>query len=358
MTLLFLVLLTLLTLLPLGQAAEDKSERDTAREERQRAEREQELEHQAREHERNYRNGVRNLDKREWEDAIKYFDRVINAKGDRADGALYWKAYAEYKRGEREKAVATLADLRKSFPQSRWLEEAKALEIEVGDANSKTVDPEKQVDEDLKLMALNGLMRSDPARALPILKKLLEGQQPPKVKERALFVLSQTKSPEARKILAEMVRGKSNPDLERKALEYTALFGDQESRQVLAQAYESSPDAKIRRDILRLFMLAGDKERLFAAARNESALELRREAIAQLGELKAQKEVADLYGSENSPELKKRILDALYNSRNAEKLIEVAQNESDAELRRLAVERLGAMEHPKAGQALDRKSVV
>lgn len=37
-----------------------------------------------------------------------------------ADGALYWKAYAENKVGQRADALSTLVELQKSYPKSRW----------------------------------------------------------------------------------------------------------------------------------------------------------------------------------------------------------------------------------------------
>ena len=348
-----IVLLSILAVAPSPRAAEEEGvEKGKAHEQRERAHRQRELEEKEHEEEHNYRRGVRQLDKREWEDAVKYFDRVVAAKGNRADGAYYWKAYAEFKRGERDKALAALSELKKSYPQSRWLDDAKALEIEIREADGQATNPDKEVDEELKLMALNGLVHSDSEKALPLLKKLLEGSQPRKVKERALFVLSQSKSPEAGKIVAEVARGKSNPDLERKALEYVALFGGKESKQVLADVYASSQDVKIKRDILRFFMIGGDKERLLKAAKEESSPELRREAIAQLCALKAQKELAELYQTEKAPELKKKILDSMFAARNTEKLIELAQKETDPDLRRRAVEKLGVMNPEKTGQAL------
>ena len=69
------------------------------------------------------------------------------------------------------------------------------------------VNPDSEPDEDLKLMALNGLMNSDPERAIPMLEKFLQGNQSPKLKERALFVLAQNDSAKGRQILSQIARG-------------------------------------------------------------------------------------------------------------------------------------------------------
>ena len=67
--------------------------------------------------------------------------------------------------------MAAIAELRKSYAGSRWLDDAKALEVEVKQAAGQKVSPESESDEDLKLMAINGLMQSDSERAIPLLER-------------------------------------------------------------------------------------------------------------------------------------------------------------------------------------------
>src|SRR5713101_8252165 len=43
---------------------------------------------------RDYERGQRALDSRNWDDALERFTQVASSGGSRADGALYWKAYA------------------------------------------------------------------------------------------------------------------------------------------------------------------------------------------------------------------------------------------------------------------------
>jgi hypothetical protein len=112
-----------------------------------------------------YSAGQGALDNRQWDQAVVYFNQVISQNTARVDGALFWKAYALGKLGRRDEANATIAELRKSYASSRWLDDAKALELEVRQASGQTVSPESESDDDLKLMALNGIMQSDPERA-------------------------------------------------------------------------------------------------------------------------------------------------------------------------------------------------
>src|SRR5262249_62369036 len=52
----------------------------------------------------------------------------------------------------RSSDLATIAELRKNHANSRWLDDAKALELDVN--QGKPVSPEAQNDEDMKLLIL------------------------------------------------------------------------------------------------------------------------------------------------------------------------------------------------------------
>jgi tetratricopeptide (TPR) repeat protein len=96
---------------------------------------------------RYYRQGKNYLDRKSYEQAIESFNRVIENKSSRADGALYWRAYALNRLGKRDDALATLTELQRNYPKSRWLDDAKALEAEVRQKNGQPVSPESTADE-------------------------------------------------------------------------------------------------------------------------------------------------------------------------------------------------------------------
>lgn len=290
-----------------------------------------------------YNAGTEALDEHRWELAIEKFSAFAKENKTHADGALYWIAYAQNKLGRRPEALATLAELRKSYPASRWLNDAQALDLEVRQSSGQSVSPESESSDDLKLIVINSLMNSDPEHALPLLEKVLQGTQPLPVKERALFVLSQNSSPQAREILAQVARGKGNPDLQRKALEDLGLFGGKESRQTLAEIYASSNDPAVKRTILHSFMVGGDRDRVLAAAKGETDPNLRREAINELGVMGAQNELWELYQKEASVEVKQAIVQGMFIGGNYDKLAELARTEKNQELRGTAIRNLGLM---------------
>jgi HEAT repeat protein len=240
-----------------------------------------------------YRSGQRALDQRQYEQAVTAFDRVIEGKEERADGAMYWKAYALNKLGRRDPALAALADLEKQFPQSRWLNDARALAVEVRAAAGQGVSPESQVDEDIKLLAISSLMNQDPDRALPLLEKLLnDAKNPPALKSRALFVLAQSKVPRAGEIVSQYAKGGSNPDLQLQAIEYLGTFRRNEA-EMLTELYAGTSDPAVKRAILRAMSRQQTAaKQLVDIARKENDPALKREAVRQLANMKS-KEAAD-----------------------------------------------------------------
>jgi len=134
-----------------------------------------------------YDRGSRSLDDGEWGDAEKEFRKVAEMAGSRADGATYWIAYSLNKQGRSDAALEILRAFAGKFPKSSWRKEARALELEIRPASGGAVLREDGNDEDLKLMAINSLMNSEPERAIPMLEKVLNGSAspPPRVASRA-----------------------------------------------------------------------------------------------------------------------------------------------------------------------------
>jgi HEAT repeat protein len=302
--------------------------------------------------ERLYREGSRALDRREWDRAVEAFDAVIEKKESRADAAHYWKAYALSKLGRRNDALETISALQKAHPNSRWMNDARALEIELKRASGQPVAPEKESDEDLKLIAINSLMGTDPERAVPLLEGILTKHNSPKLKERALFVLAQSRSPQAKDVVVRFAKGQGNPDLQMKAIEYLGVFDGRDNLKILSEIYASATDPALKKRILHSFMVAGDRERVLNAAKGESNPDLRRDAIHHLGAMGAQAELGQLYTSESDPKAREAILHAFMISGNTDKLMEAAKSEKDAELRRKAIHLLGTVRRQNTGDAL------
>jgi HEAT repeat protein len=327
--------------------AQDRSAQDRDRElkerDRQRAQAERDRENSI------YEQGTNALWDNRWDRALTYFTRLAEMKGSRADAALYWKAYAQNRLGQRAEALATLSELLKTHPNSGYTRQAKALQVE---AAGQTARPESQNDDELKLIALNGLAQSNSPEAIPLIENLLNGTASPALKSRALFVLAQINSPRSREVLKSVAKGSSIPELQGRAIQYLGQQGGAESRALLAEIYSSTTDVDVKRRILRAFMSAGERDRLFAAAQSETNPELRQEAIRQLGSMGANDMLWQMYQKESSADLKRSIISALQVGGNVTRMIEIAKTERDPELRRAAVRNLGIMGSKAAGETL------
>jgi hypothetical protein len=249
-----------------------------------------------------YSDAKEKLDNGEYDDAIKEFDEVIRMHGRKADGALYWKAYALNKAGNKAQALTAIGELRKSYPRSTWLRDAGALEQEV--RGGAAVDPQNIPDEELKLLAIQSLMNSDPEKAVPLLEKIIMGNYPPKLKDKALFVLSQSGSEKAQQILANLAKANNQPDLQKRAIRYMGMNCNNRNRAVLKDIYSSSTDISVKKTVFQAWLMCGAKEDVAALAKTEKSPELRREAIRYLGMMGGRAELLDFY--KNSPDVETR----------------------------------------------------
>ena len=293
------------------------------------------------------------LDDHEWRSAAEKFRSVAQMKMTHADAATYWLAYAQSKMGMRSEALATLLELQKTFPKSRWAEDGKALEVEIRQSAGQTIAPEHVNDEELKLYALRGLMNSDPERAMPVIIKILDSNTSSiKIKDKALFVIAQSGSPQALEILSKTARDANRPELRFSAVKYLGITGGENARKVLADTYSATGDVALKKTILKSFMLSGDRVRLLQLAKSEPNADLRADAVRQLGLTGAREELAELYNTEATTAIRKSIIQAMFLGGNSEKLADIARNEKDHELRLTAIRNLGLLGGERSSQLL------
>jgi hypothetical protein len=301
-----------------------------------------------------YSEGSRALDQGKWQAAEDRFDQVAEMKLKRADAALFWKAYCQNKLGQRTEALATLTTMEKEYPQSRWLDDAKKLEVEVKQLAGRPVSPDSESDCELKLLALNGLQQADPAKAVPLLENMMHNTECVKLRSQALFVLAQSNSPEARAAMTKMARGEGvNPLVQEKAIQALGMYRADSGREVLGQIYASSTDPDVKKAILRALMMSGDKARIFAAAKSEKDADLRGEAIQQLGMMNDRDDIWQLYQNETSVDVKKRILNSMFQAGDVDRVSQLAQNEKDPTLKMAAINALGMMDRKNGTKGED-----
>lgn len=201
--------------------------------------------------------------------------------------------------------------------------------------------------EALAIEALEGLIAAPPERALPLVKRVLNGQQTPRVKQRALFVLGMIDLPEAKGLLVETARtGKG--ELQSEAIRALGIRGGRDLAASLGEIYRNG-DANARRAVIEAYMISDNKEGLLAIANSAKSTSDSREAIHALGAMGA---VAELGELRRSGQITADLIQAFAIANDLESLLRMAQSETDEELRAEAVQSIGIIGGDKAHEAL------
>jgi HEAT repeat protein len=292
-----------------------------------------------------YWDGQTALRKSDWNGALKRFqdlEKLLREKEPKsADAALYWEAYALMQAKRSAEAKATIDRLHREFPESRWSKDADALlrDARPASATSATTGGD---DEDLADIAVEGLMNAPPDRALPLLKKVLQGQHSTKIKKRALFVLSQLGTNEALDVVIDATMNASDPELRAEAIRMLGVSGEDRGIERLREVYATSKDAHEKKQIIEAWLVADRKDLVLASARGETDPSVRRKAIETLGALDASAELKQLFDTTPDAENRRAIIQALGVAGNTTALAAIAGNaQLPEDIRAEAMQSLG-----------------
>jgi hypothetical protein len=291
-----------------------------------------------------YNNGLNALQSRQYDRAILQFDRVIALKGTHADAATYWKAFSEARLVRTDDALATITALRRDYPQSRYLPEAKVLEADVRRLAGQRVDPQTlDANDELKLIAINGIANTDPDRAIPLLEGVLNGANTLGNKRRALFVLALSKDPRAHQILLRYAKGGGSPELQVEAIRNLVSRREgQTSDAELREIYESTQDPTIRRAVIEAYGNAGNKGALLVIAKSKTDVaDNKRSALSRLQNLATPAELWSIYQVETDPELRIQIVNVFTSMGATTELMQIVKTEKDPKVRLRALRNLG-----------------
>jgi HEAT repeat protein len=302
-----------------------------------------------------YSNALQALGRHQYDRAVTLFDQVIARKDTRADAAIYWKAFAQFKSARSADAQASIAQLRRDYPQSRYLADAKVLEADLQRLSGQPINVEDQaVNDDIKILAIQSMQRTDPERALPLLEGVLNSANSLNVKKRALYVLALSEDPRARQILLRYAKGTGTPDLQPTAISYVASRRDRSTTsQDLAEIYESTQDPALRRVVIEAYGSAGDKTALMNVATNTgNPVNLRQTAISRLSNLATPQELWTLYQKETDAGLRTQIVSTFGSMGAVDQLAEIARTDKDVAVRQRAIRTLGGQRAERTGQVL------
>ncbi|HKS06315.1 MAG TPA: HEAT repeat domain-containing protein [Gemmatimonadaceae bacterium] len=305
----------------------------------------------------------------------EYLDRF--PRGGRAADALYYRAFSRFRLGERSDLRAALSDLSRYEDQYRsteMIDDARALRTRVCSALAGSGDAEcgqelvqraggpppagtgprgsgptgtppaargntrstSDDDDDLRIMALNGLIQMNSEAALPILKRLLADRSgsSENIREQALWLVSQKGSREAVDILLDVAKNDPSSSVRENAVFWLSQTNDPRVVDVLEQMLMQSTDRAIQQKaVFSLSQVRGQRAsdilRAYAE-RKDAPEEVRADAIfwlAQSGRGVNVTYLRDLYGRLTEDELKDKVIFALTQMKEGRPvLLEIAKD--------------------------------
>jgi TolA-binding protein len=227
--------------------------------------------------------------------------------------------------------------------------------------------PDEDDENDDRIAALNALLQMDADRAMPILKKVLERRDACSagLRRKALFLVSQKRTPETANILMNAARNDPDPEVREKAVFWLSQVPG--STPLLEEILRGNADQDIKEQAL--FALSQQNEpraqqalREFALRENESE-DLREKAIFWLGQRRSADNtefLRNLYSRLTNQDLKEKVLFSLSQQRgagNEQWLMSIALNpREDIELRKKALFWAGqsGVAIPELAQLYDR----
>jgi len=304
-----------------------------------------------------YDEGQRALRDQDWTAAAEHFKDAIKADKRTADASMYWRAHALYKAGRQKEAERQVETLERKYPDSRWVKEARVLQIEHDESAPvlAEVADENSMDEDLRMFALAQLMERDSERALPLVLDMLKSTDSESVRGDALFMLGMSDDPRAREAIAQIARDSKNPELQADAIHMLGVSGSQPSIDLLSELYRESTSQDVKQAVIQAYMIGDESgelvEILVDLLKTEQSPELQMDIIHTLGLMDATDELKKIYPTLKSQETRNAALEAYFLAGDTETLRQVLETETNPELRITAIRGI-AMEDDEGAVAL------
>jgi len=304
-----------------------------------------------------YDEGQKSLRDQDWTTAAEQFKEAIKQDKSTADASMYWRAHALYKAGRSKEAERQLKTLERKYPDSRWVKEARVLQIEHAETApvlAGVVD-ENGLDEDLRMFALAQLMDRDPERALPLVLDMLKSTDSESVRNDTLFMLGMSDDPRAQEAIARIARDSKDPELQANAIHMLGISSNQPSIDLLAELYRESDNQEVKNAVIQAYMIGDESgelvEILTGLLKTEKDPELQMNIIRTLGLMDATDELKEIYPTLKDNETKAAVLEAYFLAGDTQILRQVLETETNPGLRKAAIHGI-AMEDDEGAAAL------
>ena len=332
-----------------------------------------------------YRAGRRALNRNEYRRAAEIF-QVLRERYPRSStvgDVLYWEAFALYRadngadlatartrieeQGRRFPRAATRGDAETLYARiqgvlasrgdseaAEWVREHAGPPSGPGPSGTPPSQtsrcPDEDDDDDPRIAALNALLQMDSESAIPILRKVLERRDPCSLalRRKAVFLVSQKRSPETETMLLNAVRSDPDAEVRRQAVFWLSQVHTERAVAILDSLLQATTDEELLDKVV--FALsqqnsprASQALRTFAERAN-APREGREKAIFWLGQRRGSETgeyLRGLYTRLNDDELKEKVIFSVSQNGGAENmrwLMDIALNDrEDIELRKKAL---------------------
>jgi HEAT repeat protein len=198
--------------------------------------------------------------------------------------------------------------------------------------------------EEIKAIALQSLMQSNPERALPYIADILKNDSKASkgLKDSAVRLLGQYRGSNATNLLLDLARNQTDSRLRRSAIYSLSNVEDDKVFDLLLNLATTSDDQEVAKAALRALANHRNqkaKDSIGSLALSAKSPLIRRDAIYFLGERRDDASIdrlISLYDNDPDPEIKKHALYAMSRSSNPkarQKVMEVARSSSNEEAR-------------------------
>lgn len=348
-----------------------------------------------------------------WAAAIPVLQAAVaDPKEQNRDEALFWLAHSQNQAGDLAEAVESIRRLQREYAKSRWSAPAYSLLIELAQklgrhdvlwwtATSPPPPPAPpgrvapiavpraprghtappppapapvpgaapetpplpppppvawvpesyRPDVDLRVQALGRLIQTDAEKVIPMLGSIALEADDPAAARRAVFVLAQSRNPDAQTMVVKVAqRGAEMVRLA--AVRELARFGGPDISQELLQVY-STGGLPVKQQVVISLGERADAGALLKIAKSETDPRLRGTAIMTLGRTGAREQLRVMY-ADASPETRLAVIRGLFNARDEDGLLSIADQEKNPELRREVLERLRLLGTPRARTYIEK----
>lgn len=340
---------------------------------------------------------------------------VADSREQNKDEALFWLAHSQNHVGELAESVENIRRLQREYPKSRWSRPAYSLLIELAHKLGREdvlwftatppappAPPTPAVkpacrpraatplppappapstpgvqpaplpppppppappaawlpdsyfpDSDLRVQALGSLIHTDAAKVIPMLRHIALEADNLAAARRAVFVLAQSRNPDAHSTVVDVAKIGPEP-VRLVAVRELGRFGGAKISDDLLQVYAAG-NVPVKQQVIVALGDRAETAPLLKIAQSEHDQRIRDGAIIALGRAGATRQLRVMYRDAGAG-ARRTIIRGLFSARDEEGLIHIANEETNADLRREVLTRLRLLGTPGAKAYLEKAS--